>query len=146
MKTTSVQLSLLLLAAVSLLSCRKETVNSAANVHLLTQASWSYDEFGIDQNLDGLIDIPEGFEDCAMDDLVKFDTGGSGNFDQGASFCYPDFPQSLPFDWSFQNNDTQIEYGGTLHTILTLSETQLAIYTEEDNGGSAVRHILVYRR
>jgi hypothetical protein len=92
-----------------------------------------------------MIDIVEGFEECAQDDIVKFNSGGSGSFDQGSNFCYTGYPQSMAFDWKFQNNETQIEYGGTVHNILQLDEEQMAIYTEESDGSSTIRHILVYR-
>jgi hypothetical protein len=144
MKTTSVHVLLLLGTAIGLFSCRKETP-AGFNTRLLTEKSWSYDEFGIDQNLDGNIDVPNNFQTCALDDLVKFNEGGTGSLDQGGDLCYPEFPQSQPFEWSLQNNDTQIEYGGALHTILALDENQLAIYTEENSGSGTVRHILIYK-
>jgi hypothetical protein len=145
MKTTSVHVIVLFFAALILLSCRKEKLFSQKE-KLLTQEGWLYDQFGIDENLDGQIDIQDGFEDCAQDDLVKFNTGGTGLFNQGTMLCYPTFPQTQDFTWQFHNNETQLEYGGTIHDILVLDETQLAIYTEEDNGSGPVRHILVYKR
>lgn len=145
MKTQSVHVLLLLCAVTVFLSCKKETNAVSANVSLLTGHSWSYDEFGIDQNLDGNIDIPESIEDCAMDDLVQFNSGGTGSFDQGPDLCYPEFPQSSSFDWQFRNSETQIEYGGTVHHILALDDSQLAIYTEEMEGSATIRHILVYK-
>jgi hypothetical protein len=145
MKTKSVHVLLLLCTVIAFLSCRKEMNGVSANVELLTGQSWSYEEFGIDQNLDGDIDIPENIENCAKDDLVQFNANGSGNFDQGSNLCYPEFPQSSPFDWQFHNNETQLEYGGTVHNILALDENLLAIYTEEMQGSATVRHILVYR-
>lgn len=144
MKTRSVHVLLLLCTVVVFLSCKKEkTLNS--NEQLLTTAAWQYDQFGIDENLDGQIDEPEIISDCTKDDIVKFNTGGSGSFDQGANRCYPDFPQSTPFEWQFLNNETQIEYGGAVHNILVLNDEELRIYTEEDDGGATVRHILVYK-
>jgi hypothetical protein len=145
MKTKSVHVLLVLCTVMIFLSCRKENNAVSANLHLLTADSWTYDQFGIDQNLDGLIDVPETLQNCVKDDVVTFNVNGSGNFDQGANLCYPEFPQSQPFDWQFHNNETQIEYGGATHTILELSEDELAIYTEENDGSSTVRHILVYK-
>ena len=144
MKTKSVHVLLLLGTAISLFSCRKQ-INESYNTRLLTERSWSYDKFGIDENLDGDIDIPTNFETCTLDDIVTFNAGGSGSFNQGSDLCYPDFPQSQPFDWQFHNNEKQIEYGGTVHTILALNETELSIYTEESTGSSTVRHILSYK-
>lgn len=145
MKTTPVHVTVLVFAALTLLSCRKEKSISQKE-RFLTLESWQYHQFGIDENLDGEIDIHNGFEDCAKDDLIKFNAGGNGLFDQGAMLCYPTFPQIQDFTWQFQNNETQLEYGGAIHTILALDETQLAIYTEEDNGSGPVRYILVYKR
>jgi hypothetical protein len=145
MKTTSVHITVLFFAALVLLSCRKEKLFSQKE-RLLTLESWQYHQFGIDEDLDGEIDIHTGFEDCAGDDLVKFNTGGKGLFDQGTMLCYPTFPQTQDFTWQFLNNETQLEYGGAVHNILALDETRLAIYTEEDNGSGPVRYILVYKR
>jgi hypothetical protein len=144
MKTKSVHILVPFFAALLLLSCRKEKTGSQKE-RLLTMKNWQYHEFGIDENFDGQIDIQTGFEDCAEDDLVKFNAGGKGLFDQGIMLCYPTFPQTQDFTWQFQSNETQLEYGGAIHTILKLDETQLAVYTEEDNGSGPVRHILVYR-
>lgn len=145
MKTTSVHVLLLLCTVMIFLGCRKEKNDVSANLRLLTADSWAYDQFGIDQNLDGLIDVPETLQNCIKDDLVTFNVDGSGSLNQGADMCYPEFPQSQPFDWQFLNNEKELEYGGTTHTILELNETQLAIYTEESDGGSTVRHILIYK-
>lgn len=131
---------LLLGTAICLFSCKKETAASD-NIRLLTERTWAYDKFGIDQDLDGDIDIPTPIEACTLDDIVRFNTDGSGSFNQGSNLCYPDFPQSTPFEWQFHTNETQVEYGGTIHTILALDEIQLKIYTEENN----VRHILSYK-
>jgi hypothetical protein len=145
MKTKSVHVLLLLCTVMIFLGCRKETNAVSANLRLLTADSWTYYQFGIDQNFDGLIDVPTNLQNCAKDDLVAFNAYGSGSFDQGTDICYPEFPQSQPFDWQFHNNEKQIEYGGTIHTILELNENQLAIYTEETDGSSTVRHILIYK-
>ncbi len=118
---------------------------ASANTQWLTQQFWQYDQFGIDEDLDGEIDIDEGFDVCAEDDLVKFDNGGVGHFDQGSQLCYPGHPQTLPFTWQFLNNETQIEYGGAVHTILELDQNQLKIYTEETDGSTTSRYILIYR-
>lgn len=144
MKTIPVQV-LLLSAAISMGSCKKEKTVSR-NTTMLTQLSWQYDRRGIDENLDGEIDIAGSFEDCALDDQVKFNANGNGTFNQGTDLCYPGFPQIQSFDWQFVNNETQIQYGGALHTILQLSQNEFSIYTEEENGSETIRHILVYTR
>ena len=135
---------MLFFAALILLSCSKEKLYSQKE-KLLTQENWQYHQFGIDENLDGEIDIETGFEDCAEDDLVKFNTGGKGLFAQGTMLCYPTFPQTQDFTWQFHNNETQLEYGGAIHTILNLDEGQLKIYTEENDGSSTVRYLLIYK-
>lgn len=145
MKTKSVHALLLLCAFISFISCRKESAPVKDNEQLLTEESWGYDQYGIDQDLDGDIDIPTNLDACQLDDMVKFNPGGSGTLHQGSNKCYPDFPDEQSFEWALQNGDTQIEYGGALHNILTLDENRLAIYTEEFNGSSTVRHILIYK-
>jgi hypothetical protein len=145
MKTSSAYVLLLLCTVIGFLSCKKETDRASMNEQLLTEASWSYEDFGIDQDFDGDIDLPVDLQNCAKDDFVIFNGNGSGSLNQGANLCYPEFPQSQSFDWEFHNDETQIEYGGTVHTILALDEAQLAIYTEELDGASTVRHILVYK-
>jgi hypothetical protein len=146
MKTTSVHAFLWVFAVVTALSCRKEKNAPVSKMEVLTRQAWLYDEYGIDQNRDGIIDNPIGLEACAYDDLITFHNDGSGTLDQGADLCDPGFPQTQSFDWKFYNNETQLEYGGEMHTILTLDETQLSIYTEEDSGGTPVRYMLTYRR
>lgn len=145
MKTTSVQVIVLFFAILTIVSCRKEKTVSQKE-QLLTQENWQYHQYGIDEDLDGQIDIHIGFEDCAQDDLVIFNAGGKGLFDQGTMLCYPGFPQTQDFTWQFHNNETQLEYGGAVHNILALDANQLVIYTEESDGSSLVRYILVYKR
>ena len=144
MKTKSVHVLLLLFAVSIFPSCRKEKTSSR-NTQLLTQESWQYDQFGIDEDLDGQIDIISDIEDCAKDDEVKFHDGGNGQFDQGDILCDPGHPQTQNFDWEFHTNETQLEYGGTVHHLLKLDESELIIYTEEENGANTVRHILTYK-
>jgi|ADGO01.1.fsa_nt_gi hypothetical protein len=143
MKKRFVHVLLLLCTVLIFFSCKKEKGFSAKEQYLI-KAAWLYDQFGIDENLDGQIDTEEDIADCSKDDIITFNAGGTGSFDQGADLCFPDFPQSTPFEWRFLNNETQIEYAGTVHHILALNQTELRIYTEENNGNNTVRHILVF--
>ena len=145
MKTNSWHIAMLLICVLTLLSCRKEKMAGTTNTDLLTQHAWKYNSFGIDENFDGKIDVPITLRDCQKDDIIRFSQDGTGAFDQNFNFCDPDFPKTESFTWQFLENETQLEYGGTVHTILALDETQLAIYTEENDGSTTTRYILNYR-
>ena len=146
MKSNLLRLCLLLLSAASISACSKSS-SKKSNTELLTQASWKFESEGIDFDKNGTIDMSSGeFDDCDKDDIGKFETGGTGTYDQGASKCDPADPQTESFTWQFKNGEKEIEYDGLSFIIESLTETNLRLYAEEDPGtGTTIRFYLTFK-
>jgi len=77
---------------------------------------------------------------CDKDDLQKFDENGVYTFDEGASKCSIDAPQSVNGTWSFNSDETiaSVSWGGNTrsYSIIDLSSTKLvAKYSTVGNDG-----------
>jgi hypothetical protein len=132
-------------------ACSKDS--DPSNTELITRATWKYKNAGVDLNSDGVIDtnIPPGYlMDCDKDNLITFESDGTGVLDEGAIKCDPANPQTSDFSWSFKNNETIINFptavfsglSGDL-TIIKLTETEFNVYKEGNIGGpTPVRIVL----
>jgi hypothetical protein len=145
----------LMIAALSFLtvsSCKKEdekktTTPAKSKTELLTAKAWKTTAMTINP---GIAIIPGGpvitdlfafFDPCEKDDTEKFNTGGTGVSDEGATKCDPTDPQTSNFTWSFSNNETKIVWDGELSDIMQLDETSAKFSQQFDGtdfpGGTA---------
>ncbi len=92
---------------------------------------------------------------CTKDDTQQFLTGGVFKSDEGATKCDPSDPQTVTGSWALakSGNDTSLTMtvsGTTLHMkVLTLSDTQLQVSTQEDVfgiGTTANTYTLTYAK
>jgi len=88
-----------------------------------------------------ITDFFSQLDQCWKDDLQKFDENGTYTFDEGASKCSVNDPQTVLGTWSFNSGETiaTVSWGGATrsYTILELSSSRLvASYTELANYGS----------
>lgn len=104
---------------------------AATKTELLTTGTWNLREMTVNPGFDiggGVIltDIYSQFDACDKDDLIKYNTNGTGVYDVGAINCDPDFtPQARPFTWVFNLTETKIIDNGEAYDIVELSETTL---------------------
>lgn len=83
---------------------------------------------------------------CWKDDLQKFDKNGIYTFDEGASKCAVNDPQTVTGTWAFNSDETiaTVTWGGgsRSYTIISLSSSKLvAKYTElADYGSGALNY------
>ena len=135
--------AILLLSAVIFAGCKKESKKS--NLEYLTQALWKFDNAGFDNDKNGTIDVvDQDIQDCQKDDIIDFNSDGTGSHDEGVTKCDPNHDQITAFAWLFKVNETQIEYDGKLFTILSLNDNQLKIYYDIDlGGGNTTRYLLI---
>lgn len=134
-------LSFALIASVMVLSsCQKEgsagSNSPKTKTELITSAAWKYKEAKIDTNNDGIGDVavPAGvIESCQTDNTITFSTG-SGTVNEGATKCDATDPQTIPFTWSFTNNETMINFSSAVLSgfggdfkLVSLTETELII-------------------
>ncbi|MGC4037359.1 MAG: lipocalin family protein [Chitinophagaceae bacterium] len=113
-------------------ACKKDSTNNNTSgktkTQLITSSTWRFDN----AKLAG-VDVSGAFDDCEKDNTVTFVSNGTGTVDEGATKCDAADPQTVPFDWTFENNESSIHtttplFPGTSDfKINSLSETQLAV-------------------
>jgi hypothetical protein len=125
------------LSAYSILagSCKKNSTSPPSNMTLITQSAWKYDTAGVGSDNSGTIAfaLPQGtIKDCERDNILYFKSDGTGSQDEGPTKCDSASPQTVPFTWSFNANQTAITSSDSLFssfsgsiTITSLTQTQL---------------------
>jgi len=121
-------------------SCQKDdstNPTTKTKTELITLKAWKYNDAKIDQDNNGTGDIPLPagvIEPCQTDNLITFKTDLSGTVDEGPTKCDAADPQSIPFTWSFTNNETTLNFSSPLFVgfggdfkIISLTETELVI-------------------
>ena len=123
---------ILFLTCAFIVACKKNSDSNNSNgktkTELISSSTWKFDNAKI-----GTTDISGYFDDCEKDNTVTFVSNGTGTAEEGATKCDDSDPQTTPFNWNFENNETTIHtttplFPGTGDfTINTLSATQLAV-------------------
>jgi hypothetical protein len=133
------------LPAVFFVSCSGSELRKAKE-HLLTKSPWKYEKAGFDSNQDGYIDaLDPRIADCGRDDIILFNADGTGSFNTGSITCDPSDPPSLPFTWSFENEDKGIYFQGQHFTIKTLSADRLEMYSYQVVGNTRTRYLILLK-
>lgn len=146
MKANFLRSLALLFIVFAAFSCSKKTAPKT-NLEYLTQAIWKFDDAGIDADENGAIDMTDpDIDPCDEDNTLDFNTDGTGTADEGATKCNDADPQSRPFDWTFESNQTQLQYDGKIFKILTLNDNQLKAYYDVDMGGGNIfRYVVIMK-
>ncbi len=105
------------LLLVLILACNKnDQKKEPTKTELLTSQSWKYDSGGVDQDRNGTVDFTFAstglLQPCILDNTGTFNANGTGIADEGATKCSVTAPQTTPFNWNFQNNETEINVVG----------------------------------
>ena len=142
----STMLALSLLTTVLFTSCTKDEPKKAlTKSELLCSAPWKATSLTIDPGIDygnGVIvtDLFAQRETCEKDDLIKYNSNGTGVLDAGLTKCYPLEPQLVSFSWLFNADETKlIEDGDLEYNIVVLSESELimnSIFDGDEVGGN----------
>lgn len=132
-------LSALIIALIGSSCSDKETdPPPPSNTQHITASPWKYESGGVDQDRNGTVDIT--FEStglvqaCVLDNSGTFNANGTGVNDEGATKCNGNLPQTTPFTWSFANNETSLNVGGSgvfgiggQFKITTLTSTKMTL-------------------
>jgi len=99
------------------------------NTELLTTGTWKFS----DAKVNGT-SVSSFLETCQKDNILTFLPAGTGTAGEGATKCNASDPDSNPFNWSFQTNETVLFVstpfftgGSSTFTIVSLTETQLVL-------------------
>lgn len=126
---------LIVLITASLLlfnACKKSSSapKSKTNTQLISNGSWRL----ISATIPGGGSVRNFLEDCQKDNIYTFNADGSGSGDEGTLKCNAGDPQTAPFTWNFQTNETILFISTTLYTsgsnqfnIISISETSLVV-------------------
>ena len=113
-------------------SCSKDGDDPPAaktKTELLASSNWKFS----DAKVNG-ISVASFLETCQKDNILTFLAGGTGTADEGPTKCDAADPQTNPFTWSFQTNETVLFVstpfftgGSSTFTIVSLTDTQLIV-------------------
>lgn len=133
---------ILAISSISFAACNKNDDKEKSNTEKISLSAWKYDKAQIDINKDGTGDLPvpeDEIEACEKDNLITFKADNTGIIDEGGSKCDPSDPQSMPFLWTFKNNETIINFPTAIVTgvdgdvtLVSLSETSMVLKREVD--------------
>jgi hypothetical protein len=109
--------------------CNKNDTPPPTKTDLLTQASWKFSAANV-----GGFDVSGSLQACQKDNILTFAEAGTGSLDEGPSKCNAMDPQTNPFTWNFQSNETVLFISTTLFTggssnftLASLTATQLVV-------------------
>ena len=145
---------LALLTIISITACKKGG-GAKSNTELLTQTTWKFDNAALDVDRNGTPDspVPPGFlQSCDTDNTLTFKSDKTGVVDEGATKCDPAGPQTIPFTWTFKDNEQTITLGnvafGGLNgdvKVKTLNDTKLELHKDINVLGTAVNVIVYFK-
>ena len=117
---------------VATIGCSKDDDDNSTpktKTELLTGGTWKFSDVKVNG-----ASVASFIDACQKDNILTFLTNGSGTAAEGASKCDPGDPDSNPFNWSFQTNETILFVstpfftgGSTTFTIVSLTESQLVL-------------------
>ena|SRR4028118_2422401 len=117
MRIKLVRITLLTMTAVAVFSigCSKSSKEESAptKTALITTSTWKFSEAGLDNDGNGKIDVPapaSALDACIIDNTLTFKSDKSGTIDEGAKKCNTTDPQTSPFTWSLNADETQINF------------------------------------
>lgn len=141
---------LLILFAVNFLlssSCKKNNDPPAAKTktELLSQGTWKFKSAVV-----GTTDYSNNLQTCQKDNILTFLAAGTGNVDEGPTKCNAADPQTNPFTWNFQTNETKLFISTLLFTggsntfdLISLTETELVVATNFSFGPGPVFYVIL---
>ena len=113
-------------------ACKKSSSapKSKTNTQLISNGSWRL----ISATISGGTSVRNFLEDCQKDNIYTFNADGSGSGDEGILKCNAVDPQTAPFTWNFQTNETILfistplfANGSSQSNIISISETTLVV-------------------
>jgi hypothetical protein len=120
--------------------------SSGHDLELLTHSPWKYEKAGFDSDADGVFDaLDPRIAGCERDNTVVFKTDGTGSLDEGAIKCKPSDPDSLPFTWAFQDDDSTIYFQDQYYKVQELNNTHFEIYADQTLGGIKTRYTIIFK-
>ncbi len=134
-----------LATTLSLTGCGRRS-SSAHDMELLTGTPWKYEKAGFDSDEDGVFDaLDPTIAGGDKDNTIIFRTDGTGSLVESKVKDKSSEAKSLPFIWSFQNNDSTIYFQNQYYKVQALTNKRLEIYADQKLGEIRTRYIIVLK-
>lgn len=115
-------------------------------MELLTGTPWKYEKAGFDSDNDGVFDaLDPRIAGGEKDNTIIFRTDGTGSLVEAKIKDKSSEAKSLPFIWSFQNNDSTMYFQNQYYKVQTLTNQRLEIYADQKLGEVSTRYIIVLK-
>ncbi len=118
----------LLFVLLNVIGCHKEpdTTTTVTKTGLISASAWTYQDAGIDANRDGAVDANSSFSvllpslvpSCRTDNSILFKKDNTGTVDEGSSKCNAGDMQTTTFNWSFADNETNLNVSNNVFALL----------------------------
>ena len=136
--------------AAFLFSCQKDaTDNSNQNptkAQLITSASWKFSMATVSGT-----DVSSLLQTCQKDNILSFQSAGTGSTDEGATKCNSGDAQSNPFTWNFASTETVLHISTVLFTggssdfsIVSLTSASLVVSQNITVSGSTQNAVVTF--
>lgn len=144
-RTISNLILFVLPASLFLVACHQNG-SSGRNLKMLTSSPWKYEKAGFGSDDDGVFDaLDPRIAGCEKDNTIVFRGDGTGALLEGTIKCKLSDPDSLPFMWAFQNNDSSIYFQHQYYKVQLLSDNRFEIYADQNLGGVNTRYTIVFK-
>jgi hypothetical protein len=131
-KKVSLFILIPLFALAAIAGCSKDdtdTPPAKTKTELITKANWKFSDAKVSGG-----SVASFLQTCQKDNILTFLATGAGTADEGATKCNMSDPQTNPFTWSFQTNETVLFVstpfftgGSSTFTLVSLTETELVV-------------------
>ncbi|MCB9246671.1 MAG: hypothetical protein H6606_09605 [Flavobacteriales bacterium] len=116
----------------SLSSCKDDAADKlSTRTELLIKDKWILQASTIDPAVvllgNSITDVYALVPACDRDNFAQYNSNKTGVYDEGATKCEAQDPQTVAFTWSFESDETQLRQDGDLYQILELSESTLKV-------------------
>lgn len=116
---------------------------SGKDLELLTGSPWKYEKAGFGDD-DGVFDaLDPRIAGSEKENMIIFCKDGTG-YAQYEHRSRNGNPDSLPFMWAFQNNDSTIYFEDQYYKVRTLSPKRLEIYADQHFGAVSTRYTISF--
>ena len=149
---------LLAIVVVTSIGCKKDDDKSAntapakTNTELLTSGPWQINSGTIDPALivNGAVitDYFAQLEPCDQDDLNTFMANGKGLLDEGPLRCDLSDPQTSPFTWTFNSDETivtTVDADGEVENLNIVSLTAVEIIAKSSLEVDSIKYTITYK-
>ncbi|SDK00688.1 hypothetical protein SAMN05421823_101637 [Catalinimonas alkaloidigena] len=111
-------------------SCEKKDDPAAANrTELISEKQWILTAVTVDPALplNGTLvtNWYAQMDECDKDDIAIFRKNGVYEFNEGASKCDPNAPQTAQTTWSFNSTETVVTVGSSSFTLVELTKDKI---------------------